>query len=1020
MRIRLVVATVVVTVGVLGMSALHASASGPLSLSAPASAVLGSGAPGTTIAAAIGPVTVTDDRALLSASWTVTVAETDFANGAQTIPATDASYAPGTITTTGVITVIPTSVTLANSAQTVVTGTDGVGDNTATWDPTVAVTVPATAAAGTYTGTLTQAITGTTSTASVTVTFTVTSGALTLSVPVAANLGSGAPGTTISAPIGPVTVTDDRALLAASWTVTVAETDFANGAQTIPATDASYAPGTITTTGVITVIPTSVTLANSAQTVVTGTDGVGDNTATWDPTVAVTVPATAAAGTYTGTLTHSIDPSVTITFTVVPATPSITTSQQPATAAVGSSIADQATVTGDNPTGTVTFNLYNNPNGTGTPLFTDTENLVGGVATSAGYSPTATGTVYWVATYNGDSNNNPVTNGLADEPVTVTPAAATHFTVSAPASVTVGTSFSVTVGALGAFNNVATTYRGTVHFTTTDPGSDVVLPADYTFTAGDNGTHTFSGVALATAGSQTVTATDTTTSSVNGTSGTITVSPATPSITTSPQPATATAGSSIADQATVTGDNPTGTVTFNLYNNPNGTGTSLFTDTDNLVGGVATSAGYTPSATGTVYWVATYDGDSNNNPVTSGPALEPVVVTAVIVPPSIAKAFDPASVQIDGTSMLTFTISNPNGGTALTGVAFTDTLPSGLVVSTPNGLTDSCGGTANAAAGGATISLTGTSVAASATCTVVVNVTGNSAGTFTNTSGAVSSANGGTGNTATGVLTVAAPVPPGPGPTTTTTTAPAPLAPFPRADGSYPNGGIVTFAGAHYVFAGGRAFAASANQLAAVQKVDPAQVLAAPAGASAPTAVAPRSGVTVSTREVDGNATIYVVGTDGELHPFATPGQYLHDGYDPAMVITVPNLGGLTVGSNAAAGLTALATRADGAIVNSSGTFFTFAGGKAFGIPTPAALMQVRKTNSAAELQGSVTSADTGAPIANGVVLSVAGPVYISYSGDLYPFKTMAQLANSGYGGTPAVPAPHTGGLTIVVPYSGS
>ena len=406
--------------------------------------------------------------------------------------------------------------------------------------------------------------------------------------------------------------------------------------------------------------------------------------------------------------------------------------------------------------------------------------------------------------------------------------------------------------------------------------------------------------------------------------------------------------------------------------------------------------------------------------MTSGPALEPVVVTAVIVPPSIAKAFEPASVPINGTSTLTFTITNPNGGTALTGVAFTDALPSGLVVSTPNGLTDTCGGTASAGAGGATISLTGASVAASATCTVVVNVTGNSVGTFTNTSGAVSSANGGTGNTASAVLVITGPVVTAPpGPTTTTTTAPAPLPPFPHANVSYPNGGIVTFAGAHYVFAGGRAFAASASQLAAVQKVDPAQVLAAPAGASAPTAVAPRSGVTVSTRSVDGNATIYVVGTDGELHPFATPGQYLHDGYDPAMVITVPNLGGLTVGSNAA-GLTALVTRADGAIVNSSGTFFTFAGGKAFGIPTPAALMQVRRTNSAAELQGSVTSADTGAPIANGVVLSVAGPVYSSYSGDLYPFKTVAQLANAGYGGTPAVPAPHTGGLTVVFPYSGS
>ena len=66
-----------------------------------------------------------------------------------------------------------------------------------------------------------------------------------------------------------------------------------------------------------------------------------------------------------------------------------------------------ATVTGgDNPTGTVTFNLYNNSTGTGTPLFTDADvPLVSGMATSTGYTATATGTDYWVATYNGDSNN---------------------------------------------------------------------------------------------------------------------------------------------------------------------------------------------------------------------------------------------------------------------------------------------------------------------------------------------------------------------------------------------------------------------------------------------------------------------------------------------------------------------------------------------------------------------------------------------------------------------------------------
>ncbi|MFD5565603.1 hypothetical protein [Kitasatospora griseola] len=141
---------------------------------------------------------------------------------------------------------------------------------------------------------------------STTVTFVVTSGALTLSVPASAALGSGAPGTSIGAPIGPCTVVDNRALLSASWTVTAAETDFVNGPSTIPATDATYTVGSVTTTGTITVTSTNVTLSNSAQTVLTGSAGVGDNTATWDPTVTVSVPASAVSGLYTGTLTQSV------------------------------------------------------------------------------------------------------------------------------------------------------------------------------------------------------------------------------------------------------------------------------------------------------------------------------------------------------------------------------------------------------------------------------------------------------------------------------------------------------------------------------------------------------------------------------------------------------------------------------------------------------------------------------------------------------------------------------------------
>src|SRR5262249_49923418 len=82
-----------------------------------------------------------------------------------------------------------------------------------------------------------------------------------------------------------------------------------------------------------------------------------------------------------------------------------------------------------------------------------------------------------------------------------------------------GAQRSITVTALDQFNNTATGYLGTVHFTKSDPGTGSAVPADYTFVAGDNGVHTFTnGVTFVTAGSQSITATDTVTSSITGTS----------------------------------------------------------------------------------------------------------------------------------------------------------------------------------------------------------------------------------------------------------------------------------------------------------------------------------------------------------------------------------------------------------------------------------------------------------------------------------------------------------------------
>ncbi len=125
-------------------------------------------------------------------------------------------------------------------------------------------------------------------------------------------------------------------------------------------------------------------------------------------------------------------------------------------------------------------------------------------------------------------------------------------------------------------------------------------------------------------------------------------------------------------------------------------------------------------------------------------------------PPSMSKSFGAAKIAVGNTTTLSFSLSNPNpSGVTLTGVSFTDTLPTGLVVATPSGLNNTCGGTATATAGSGSVSLSGASLAGGASCTVTVNVEANGAatGTLTN-SVTVSSANGGTGNTATAQITV--------------------------------------------------------------------------------------------------------------------------------------------------------------------------------------------------------------------------------------------------------------------------
>ena len=68
----------------------------------------------------------------------------------------------------------------------------------------------------------------------------------------------------------------------------------------------TYTPGTATVVGHATVTPISLTAMTTAGTVQTATAVIGVNTATWNPSIAVTIPAGAVAGTYNATITHSV------------------------------------------------------------------------------------------------------------------------------------------------------------------------------------------------------------------------------------------------------------------------------------------------------------------------------------------------------------------------------------------------------------------------------------------------------------------------------------------------------------------------------------------------------------------------------------------------------------------------------------------------------------------------------------------------------------------------------------------
>jgi hypothetical protein len=222
-----------------------------------------------------------------------------------------------------------------------------------------------------------------------------------------------------------------------------------------------------------------------------------------------TFPATLdTEGVQTVTATDTTDPTITGTSDEITVNPSVATTftvKTPAKAMTGQSF--MFTVTG--------HDGFGNPGAAAGGLLhfssTDASAVLPADTPFTGHGTfSATLGAVGDQTITVNDSANPQSTGTSP-PIPVSPQVASRLLVTTPSSAAAGTPASFTVQALDATGNTVTGYAGTVHFTSTDPAA--TIPADAMLT---NGTGAFQATFRA-AGSATLTATDTTDSSITGT-----------------------------------------------------------------------------------------------------------------------------------------------------------------------------------------------------------------------------------------------------------------------------------------------------------------------------------------------------------------------------------------------------------------------------------------------------------------------------------------------------------------------
>jgi hypothetical protein len=325
---------------------------------------------------------------------------------------------------------------------------------------------------------------------------------------------------------------------------TITVTDTANPSLNPPPAVVSVVPGAVTTLA-LSVLPSSLTAGSAGTVTVAAQDGCGNTVPGYRGTVRFTSSDTSATlptpNPYTFTpddngvhpfpngvifrtagnqwlrATDTANASVTGSTTVaviadVASDLSLALNPATLTAGVGSTLTvtarDRFGNTASSYRGTVSFTksdpaaLPPNPN---PYTFTPADN---GVHLFNGVTFKTAG-VQWIrATDTAD----PSLTGIVTFTVIAGPAST--LVVPIPSTVALSAPINITVTALDSYGNKATTYQGTVHFSSSDPRA--VLPGNYPFTTGDQGSHTFS-IIPGTLGSQSITVADIANPSISAT-----------------------------------------------------------------------------------------------------------------------------------------------------------------------------------------------------------------------------------------------------------------------------------------------------------------------------------------------------------------------------------------------------------------------------------------------------------------------------------------------------------------------